>query len=109
MGDKCFYEIDEKGIALLKINNPPMNALDEQTMREFEVSLKELAENSEAKVIILTGEGPTFIVGADVNKVKEIETKEEGESLDGFDNQTLQNLSTLLAAHVEDKLDRVVH
>ena len=35
--------------------------------------------------------------------------KEEGESLDGFDNQTLQDLSTLLAAHVEDKLDRVVH
>ena len=34
---------------------------------------------------------------------------EEGESLDGFDNQTLQDLSTLLAAHVEDKLDRVVH
>ena len=81
MEKKCFYEIDEKGIALLKIHNPPMNALDENVMREFEESLRELSENSEVKVIILTGEGPTFIVGADVNKIKEINTKEDGESL----------------------------
>jgi enoyl-CoA hydratase/carnithine racemase len=33
---KVSYNVDERGIAVMKINNPPMNALDEQVMFEME-------------------------------------------------------------------------
>ena len=81
MADKCYYEVNEKGVALVKINNPPMNALDEQTMRELESSMKKLAADDAVKVVVITGEGATFIVGADVNKVREVDTREKGEAL----------------------------
>lgn len=81
MADKCYYEVNERGVALMKINNPPMNALDEPTMRQLESSMKKLAEDGSVKVVVITGEGATFIVGADVNKVREVDTREKGEAL----------------------------
>jgi len=65
----------------MKINNPPMNALDEPTMRQLESSMKKLAGDGSVKVVVITGEGATFIVGADVNKVREVDTREKGEAL----------------------------
>lgn len=81
MSEKCNYEVNERGIAVLKINNPPMNALDEMTMRELENAMKKIAADDSVKVVVITGEGPTFIVGADINKVKEVDTREKGETL----------------------------
>src|SRR5512137_282067 len=81
MSDKCYYEVNEKGVALLKINNPPMNALDEETMRQLESSMKKIAADSSVKVVVITGEGATFVVGADVNKVREVDTRAKGEAL----------------------------
>ncbi len=81
MNAQCSYEVNEKGIAVVKINNPPMNALDEPTMRGLESSMKEIAVDDRVKVVVITGEGPTFVVGADINKVKEVNTREMGESL----------------------------
>lgn len=81
MADKCYYEVNERGVALLKINNPPMNALDEPTMRQLESSMKKLAADDTVRVVVITGEGATFVVGADINKVKEVDTREKGEAL----------------------------
>nr|MBP7585758.1 enoyl-CoA hydratase/isomerase family protein [Spirochaetota bacterium] len=81
MADKCSYTVDDKGIALLKFNNPPMNALDEETMYALESSMKRIAADDAVKVVIMTGEGPTFVVGADVNKVKNVKTFDEGVKL----------------------------
>lgn len=81
MADKCYYEVSERGIALLKISNPPMNALDEETMRQLESSMKKIAADEAVKVVVVTGEGATFVVGADVSKVKEVDTREKGEAL----------------------------
>jgi enoyl-CoA hydratase len=81
MSDKCYYEVNDRGVALLKINNPPMNALDEATMRQLESSIKRIAADDSVKVVVITGEGATFVVGADINKVKEVDTREKGEAL----------------------------
>lgn len=81
MSEKCSYTVDEKGIALLKFNNPPMNALDEDTMYGLENSMKSIASNDAVKVVIVTGEGGTFVVGADVNKVRNVKTLDEGVKL----------------------------
>ena len=78
MGEKVSYEVNDKGVAILKINNPPMNALDEVTMLELEFSMHQIEVDDTVKVVIITGEGDTFVVGADVNKVKEVDTEEEG-------------------------------
>ncbi len=81
MADKCYYEVNERGVAVLKINNPPMNALDEPTMRQLESAMKKIADDDSVKVVVVTGEGPTFIVGADINKVKDVNTRDEGIAL----------------------------
>jgi enoyl-CoA hydratase/carnithine racemase len=76
--EKVSYSVDERGIALLKISNPPMNALDEESMLQLEDCLKRITSDDGVKVVVVTGEGPTFIVGADVNKVSEVTTAEKG-------------------------------
>ncbi|TAL39665.1 MAG: enoyl-CoA hydratase [Spirochaetes bacterium] len=78
---KCVYEVNDRGIALLKINNPPMNALDEQTMLELEFSMRQVEVDDRVKVVIITGEGTTFVVGADVNKVRNVKRAEDGRRL----------------------------
>jgi len=83
MGQKVNYEVNEKGVATLTISNPPMNALDELTMLELEFSMHQIEVDERVKVIIITAAGPTFVVGADVNKVQKVDTAEEGERLSG--------------------------
>ena len=75
---KVSYHVDERGIAVMKINNPPMNALDEQVMFEMEDCARRIPSDEKVKVVIVTGEGPTFVVGADINKVSEVDTVEKG-------------------------------
>lgn len=75
---KVSYHVDERGIAVMKINNPPMNALDEQVMFEMEGCARRIPSDEKVKVVIVTGEGPTFVVGADINKVSEVDTVEKG-------------------------------
>ena len=81
MAEKCYYEVNDRGVALLKINNPPMNALDEETMRQLEDSIKKIAADDAVKVVVITGQGTTFVVGADINKVQEVDTREKGMAL----------------------------
>lgn len=81
MGDKISYEINDKGVALLTINNPPMNALDELTMLELEFIIHQIEVEERVRAVVITGSGSTFVVGADINKVKNVETSEEGELL----------------------------
>lgn len=76
--EKVSYAVDEYGVALLKICNPPMNALDEESMFQMEDCLRRIPTDETVKVVVITGEGPTFVVGADVNKVNEVDTVEKG-------------------------------
>jgi enoyl-CoA hydratase/carnithine racemase len=87
--EKVSYSVDEMGIALLKISNPPMNALDEEAMFQLKDCLKSISSDDQVKVVIVTGEGPTFIVGADVNKVKEVNTAEKGIELTSMAHEIL--------------------
>lgn len=83
MGEKCILDIQENGVAVLKISNPPMNAFDEPTLREFESLMKGIAGDGRVKVVVITGDNDLFVVGADVNKVREVNTREEGERVTG--------------------------
>jgi enoyl-CoA hydratase len=65
-------EIKEK-IGTIKINRPAaLNALNMETVQELNDAVHELSENSEVKVIILTGEGKAFVAGADISEMKDM-------------------------------------
>ena len=60
----------EKHIALIELNRPKeLNALNLQLMGELRDALKDLDNNSEVRVIILTGNEKAFAAGADIKQM----------------------------------------
>ncbi len=77
-GKKCYYSVDDKGIALMEINNPPMNALSTPVLQDIKDTIaKALADNA-VRVVIFTGFGKAFIAGADINEIKALNTAKAG-------------------------------
>jgi enoyl-CoA hydratase len=58
----------EGGVAVLTVNRPDaLNAFDVETLTELRDRLRELAEDDEARVVVLTGAGDrAFAAGADI-------------------------------------------
>jgi len=57
-------------IALVQLNRPKeLNALNLQLMNELKAALKELDENPEVRVIIITGNERAFAAGADIKQM----------------------------------------
>jgi enoyl-CoA hydratase len=55
-------------IATVRFNRPEkLNPINEKVMREMLAVIHEFQENDDARVIILTGQGRSFCVGADMN------------------------------------------
>lgn len=60
----------DKYIALIELNRPKeLNALNLQLMGELRDALKELDDNKEVRVIILTGNEKAFAAGADIKQM----------------------------------------
>ncbi len=55
-----------------------MNAFDEEMLLSLDETVRRIGCDSACKVAVITGEGPVFIVGADVNRVLEVRTFEDG-------------------------------
>lgn len=66
-------DIDNDGIATVVIHRPQaLNALNAATVEELDRLFAELAANSAAKVIIITGSGEkSFVAGADIREMKD--------------------------------------
>ena len=64
------YKLKDDGIAVVTIDNPPMNALTKDVSNELEKVFDELDEiKTKIKVIILTGAGEkAFVAGADIKE-----------------------------------------
>jgi enoyl-CoA hydratase len=55
-------------VGIIKINRPKaLNALNIDTLKEITNAVSELEKDKEIKVAILTGEGKSFIAGADIS------------------------------------------
>ncbi|MBI3333561.1 MAG: enoyl-CoA hydratase/isomerase family protein [Candidatus Omnitrophica bacterium] len=65
-------------ICTLTISNPPANLLSRAVLTELNGFLDGLAADSEVKVLILTGAGTFFIVGADIKEISELKGQAEG-------------------------------
>ena len=59
-----------KHIALVQLNRPKeLNALNLQLMGELRDTLRELDQNEEVRVIIITGNEKAFAAGADIKQM----------------------------------------
>ena len=69
---------NENQVTYITIAKPPVNPLSIQTLQELEKAIDAAVEDSETKVIVLTGEGKFFIAGADIKELTTIETSKKG-------------------------------
>lgn len=58
-----------------------MNAMNDEITNQLESCIKKIASDDSIRVVVITGEGPAFIAGADINRVKEINTSDEAVAL----------------------------
>lgn len=72
------YSVDESGIALVVLSRPEaLNALNLDMFSELDSLFDELKENSQVRVVILTGDGDkAFAAGTDINMMKGLEVSE---------------------------------
>lgn len=67
-------EITDK-IAILKVNRPEvLNAVNTETILEIESAMKEFNENKDVRVIIITGEGKSFVSGSDILRLAQMDS-----------------------------------
>lgn len=64
--------VTEGTIAVLTINHPPANALNQVTLTSLAQALDDLEQNDQVKTIVITGEGRFFIAGADIKEFTEL-------------------------------------
>jgi len=59
------------GVGRILFNRPELlNAYSEQMSRELKQAVKELSENPDVRVVVVTGNGRAFMAGADINMLK---------------------------------------
>jgi acrylyl-CoA reductase (NADPH) / 3-hydroxypropionyl-CoA dehydratase / 3-hydroxypropionyl-CoA synthetase len=68
-----------QALAILTINKPPINALDERALDELHTVVEHLARRDDVKAVVLTGAGTqSFVAGADVRQLlEEMRTAED--------------------------------
>ena len=73
MNERVVSYFVENEIAIITINNPPMNPLTNAVREQLLTILRELREKqNEIKVVILTGTGKAFVAGADIKSFPEL-------------------------------------
>lgn len=74
--------IIEERIALVTLDNPPVNILTLSIIEELSEVFGDLEKNDEAKAVIFTTAGAqAFIAGANVKEIAEIKTKPQAKAL----------------------------
>lgn len=67
-------EIADK-IGILKVNRPEvLNAVNTETILEIESAMKEFNDNEDVRVIIITGEGKSFVSGSDISRLAQMDS-----------------------------------
>jgi len=67
----------EDDVAVLTIDNPPVNQMSRQLSRDLPQAIAECLANAEIKALILTGTGRNFVAGADILELQTMKSREE--------------------------------
>lgn len=63
----------KKNIAILTLNRPSeLNTMTIRTMNEIQDGIRELDDDDQIKVLIITGSGKVFIAGAELKYIRNI-------------------------------------
>jgi 3-hydroxyacyl-CoA dehydrogenase len=76
MSEFIHYEVTDR-VALLTIDNPPVNALGAGVWEAIDQSVARANDDSAVDAIVLIGAGSTFIAGADINIFKTLKTRDQ--------------------------------
>jgi enoyl-CoA hydratase len=77
MGGRNLVVTLEDGVAVVRFSRPEVrNALDTKTIAELHATLESLNRDENVKVVILTGEGSSFVVGADLRELERFNAEE---------------------------------
>jgi acrylyl-CoA reductase (NADPH)/3-hydroxypropionyl-CoA dehydratase/3-hydroxypropionyl-CoA synthetase len=60
-----------KRIAAVTFANPPVNALNERALDELNIVVDHLSRRADVGAVVFTGEGATFVAGADIRQILE--------------------------------------
>jgi 3-hydroxyacyl-CoA dehydrogenase len=60
------YIIRSDGVAVLTVNNPPVNALSNHVLNSLISNVHLLDKNPNVKAVVITGDGQAFVGGADI-------------------------------------------
>ncbi|MEW6531286.1 MAG: 3-hydroxyacyl-CoA dehydrogenase NAD-binding domain-containing protein [Thermodesulfobacteriota bacterium] len=70
-------KVDIQGaVAVLVMNNPPVNQLSEHFVLELAEAISSGFEDPQVKAVVLTGTGKNFIAGADLTEIYKVKDKE---------------------------------
>ncbi len=95
------YEYQYLGIALeekvctVTISNPPANMLSKAVLTELNVFLDAVAKDSAVKVLIFTGAGTFFVVGADIKEISQLNGKTAGTEASSLGQRVFDKLEQL--------------
>jgi acrylyl-CoA reductase (NADPH)/3-hydroxypropionyl-CoA dehydratase/3-hydroxypropionyl-CoA synthetase len=59
-------------VALVVINHPPVNSLNERSLDELNTVLQHVVNKQETVAVVITGAGSAFVAGADVKELLEV-------------------------------------
>jgi 3-hydroxyacyl-CoA dehydrogenase/enoyl-CoA hydratase/carnithine racemase len=65
-----------QGVAILRLNNPPVNQLSKPFVEEMRDALISASGDHEVKVVILTGTEKNFIAGADITEIQKVKDRD---------------------------------
>jgi 3-hydroxyacyl-CoA dehydrogenase/enoyl-CoA hydratase/carnithine racemase len=65
------------GLALLTMNNPPVNQMSPQLSQDFEEAVTEAFRDDAIRALVLTGTGKNFIAGADITEIQAVKDRDE--------------------------------
>jgi enoyl-CoA hydratase/carnithine racemase len=65
------------GVAVLTIDNPPVNQFSPQMAEDFAESIQEAFGDDEVKALVLTGTGKNFIAGADITQLQTVKDRDD--------------------------------
>ncbi len=83
------------GIVVLKLNRPPVNALNRKVFEELQKALDELRRERQCRVLIVAGEGEHFAAGADIKEFAKLIEARQFEVSSAFAGHTFDLIEVM--------------
>ncbi len=82
----------KRGVAILRLNNPPVNQLSKPFVEEIRDALMSAYGDNEVNAVILTGTEKNFIAGADITEIQQVKDRDSILPLVAQNNRFLNSI-----------------